>query len=60
LKHLFDPYYSDKTGTRHWGLGLSYAYKVVKSHWGHIRVESKWGEGTSVQIILPLTVAKGE
>jgi signal transduction histidine kinase len=58
VKHLFEPYYSDKTGTRHWGLGLSYAYKVVKSHWGQIRVESKWGEGTSMQIILPLTAAK--
>jgi signal transduction histidine kinase len=59
MKHLFDPYYSDKTGTHHWGLGLSYAHKVVKSHWGQIRVESKWGEGTSMQIILPLTAAKG-
>jgi signal transduction histidine kinase len=58
LKHLFEPYYSDKPGTNHWGLGLSYVYKVVKSHWGHIRVESKWGEGTSMQIILPLTPAK--
>jgi signal transduction histidine kinase len=57
LKHLFDPYYSDKTGAHHWGLGLSYAYKVVKSHWGRVRVESKWGEGTSMQIILPLTAA---
>jgi signal transduction histidine kinase len=59
LKHLFNPYYSNKIGTHHWGLGLSYVYKVVKSHWGQIQVESKWGEGTSMQIILPLTVAKG-
>ena len=59
VKQLFDPYFSDKSGTYHWGLGLSYAYKVVKSHWGHIRVESKWGEGTSMQIILPLAQAKG-
>ena len=59
LKRLFDPYYSDKTVPQHWGLGLSYAYKVLKSHWGRIRVESKWGEGTSIQIILPLTAAKG-
>ena len=62
MKHLFVPYYSEKkytkkAGARHWGLGLSYAYKVVKSHWGRIRVESKWGEGTSMQIILPLSAA---
>jgi signal transduction histidine kinase len=54
LKRLFEPYYSNKSGTDHWGLGLSYAYKVVKSHWGQLRVESKWQEGTAVQIILPL------
>jgi len=59
IKHVFEPYYSDKAGTQHWGLGLSYAYKVVKSHWGQIRVESKWGEGTSMQIILPLAAARG-
>ena len=59
IRHLFEPYYSDKTGSHHWGLGLSYVYKVVKSHWGQIRVESKWGEGTSMQIILPLSAAKG-
>jgi signal transduction histidine kinase len=58
LKRLFEPYYSDKFGPYHWGIGLSYAYKVVKSHWGRLRVESKWGEGTSVQIILPLTANK--
>jgi signal transduction histidine kinase len=56
LKRLFEPYYSGKSGGLHWGLGLTYAYRVVKSHWGQIRVESKWGEGTSVQIILPLTM----
>jgi signal transduction histidine kinase len=55
LKRLFEPYYSGKSGAYHWGLGMSYAYRVVKSHWGQLRVESKWGEGTSVQIILPLT-----
>jgi signal transduction histidine kinase len=56
LKRIFDPYYSGKSGGLHWGLGLSYAYRVVKSHWGQIRVESKWGEGTSVQLLLPLIV----
>jgi signal transduction histidine kinase len=58
LKHIFNLYHSDKAGDYHWGLGLSYAYKIVKSHWGHIRAESKWGEGTSMQIILPLSTAK--
>jgi signal transduction histidine kinase len=56
LRRIFEPYYSGKSGGLHWGLGLAYAYRVVKSHWGQIRVESKWGKGTSIQIILPLTV----
>ncbi|GHT65630.1 hypothetical protein FACS1894110_07950 [Spirochaetia bacterium] len=59
LKRIFEPYYSAKSGAYHWGLGMSYAYRVVKSHWGQMRVESKWGEGTSVQIILPLTAQRG-
>jgi signal transduction histidine kinase len=58
LKRIFEPYYSGKSGGLHWGLGLTYTYRVVKSHWGQIRVESKWGEGTSVQIILPLTISR--
>jgi len=53
VKRLFEPYHTDKTGGRNWGLGLSYAYKVVKAHLGHIRIESKQGEGTMVQIMLP-------
>jgi nitrogen fixation/metabolism regulation signal transduction histidine kinase len=54
LKRLFVPYSSRKAGGRHWGLGLSYVYKVVKSHRGQIHIETKWGEGTAVQIMLPL------
>jgi signal transduction histidine kinase len=56
LKRLTVPYYSEKTGGRNWGLGLSYAYKVVKAHLGHLRIESKQGEGTMVQIMLPYRV----
>jgi len=56
LKRLTVPYYSEKGGGRNWGLGLSYAYKVVKAHLGHLRIESKQGEGTMVQIMLPYRV----
>jgi signal transduction histidine kinase len=53
LKKIFTPYYSDKPAASNWGLGLSYAYKVIKSHLGHLRIESKYGESTTVQIMLP-------
>lgn len=52
-KRLFEPYYSDKAGGHNWGLGLAYVYKVVKAHLGHVRIESKPGEGTVIQIMLP-------
>jgi signal transduction histidine kinase len=58
LKNIFKPYYSNKSMPGHWGLGLSYAYKVVKSHWGQLRVESKWEEGTSVQVIIPFRIER--
>lgn len=53
LKKVFSPYYSGKSGPLNWGLGLSYAHKVVKAHLGQLRLESQYGEATSVQIMLP-------
>jgi signal transduction histidine kinase len=53
LKNLFVPYYSGKAGLQNWGLGLSYAYKVIKAHLGYLRVESKYGEDTQFLIMLP-------
>jgi signal transduction histidine kinase len=59
IKRLFDPYYSSKVITSNWGLGLSYAYKVLKAHFGFIRVESRYGEGTSMQIMFPKLEVQG-
>jgi signal transduction histidine kinase len=53
LKNLFKPFSSGKAGSPHWGLGLSYAYKVINAHWGYLRIESRHGMGTTVQIMLP-------
>jgi signal transduction histidine kinase len=53
MKNLFKPFSGSKPGNLNWGLGLSYAYKVIKAHWGYLRIESKYGEGTSVLIMLP-------
>ena len=36
-----------------WGLGLPYAYRVVKAHLGQIRVESVPNVYTTVVILLP-------
>ncbi|MCL2139056.1 MAG: ATP-binding protein [Treponema sp.] len=52
LKKIFEPYFTTKdTGT---GLGLTLVYKIIKEHQGEISVESRVGEGTNFEIILPV------
>lgn len=56
LKKIFDPYFSTKNlcTQKGMGLGLSLCYSIIKSHNGHIRVESKEGAGTTFHIYLPI------
>jgi len=51
LPHVFEPYFTTKrTGS---GLGLAIARKVVEALAGSIRMESREGEGTRVEVELP-------
>jgi two-component system sensor histidine kinase HydH len=51
LPHVFEPYFTTKrTGT---GLGLAISRKVVEALGGAMRMESREGEGTRVEIELP-------
>jgi two-component system sensor histidine kinase HydH len=57
LEKVFEPFFSTKRkGT---GLGLAIVHQIVEGHGGDIRVESKEGEGTDFQIILPIGRANG-
>lgn len=51
LQKVFDPFFSTKQMGR--GLGLSIAHSVIKKHGGYIKIDSKAGIGTIVEIYLP-------
>ena len=52
IKHLGEPFYSMKEkGT---GLGLTVSYKILADHHATIRYSSQLGQGTEVEICLPI------
>ncbi len=51
LPHIFDPFFSTKTG--HIGMGLTFARRILEEQGGDVTVESRLGEGTTASIFLP-------
>ncbi|MEB2354841.1 MAG: HAMP domain-containing sensor histidine kinase, partial [Ignavibacteriales bacterium] len=54
LNKVFEPFFTSKTEGKGTGLGLWVSYGIVKSFQGDIKIKSKFNEGTSFIIKLPI------
>ena len=54
LNKVFDPFFTTKAVGKGTGLGLSQVYGIAQQSGGTARIESRAGEGTTVEIWLPL------
>lgn len=55
MPNIFDPYFSTKYrgSQKGMGFGLAIARSVINKHNGHIKVESLFGKGTTVTLLIP-------
>ena len=57
VKRAIDPFFTTKAPGKGSGLGLSMVYGFVRQTGGHLSIDSKVGEGTTVSLYLPATAA---
>jgi hypothetical protein len=57
IKKIFTPYTSTKSKQSNWGVGLTYVFRIIKSHFGYIRFKSRLGRDTVVEILLPRSLS---
>lgn len=52
LRKVFHAFYSTKTSSANWGVGLHYVFRIIKNMKGFVSIESEVGKYTSFQIML--------
>ncbi len=60
LEHAVDPFFTTKPQGKGTGLGLSLAYSTVKAHHGDLTIQSRLGQGTSVEMRFQAVLAQAE
>lgn len=53
LERVFDPFFTTKAPGDGTGLGLAVVHGIVSDNGGQIRIESEWGQGTTVLVEWP-------
>jgi len=54
LGRLFEPFFTTKRDKKGTGLGLSISRTIINNHKGDMSIESEYGKGTIVKIVLPV------
>ena len=60
MPHVFDPFFTTKPVGEGTGIGLAVVRQIVDSSDGAIALRSERGRGTTVEIYLPITLAREE
>lgn len=53
LNKVLEPFFSTKHVGKGTGLGLSLCFGIIEAHGGRLEIESQYGNGTEVRVLLP-------